>query len=278
MTTRDGISDQPAAPAGEKLAGRVALVTGGTRGIGAAICTSLAGQGAVVAAGYSGDSERAQAFAADFERRFGPAVRLTVHRGNIASPQDCRRVVDQVIDQHGRLDILVNNAGITIDKLALDMSTGDWDKVVAVNLSGAFYMAQAALGHMLERGTGRIINVSSIAGEIGNVGQANYAASKSGLLGLTKALARETAFLLGKSGKLTPDTIGLTVNAVTPGLIATEMLETVPTPVLSRLTAQIPSARLGRPEEIARVVHILAADASSYITGQVWGVNGGMDM
>jgi NAD(P)-dependent dehydrogenase (short-subunit alcohol dehydrogenase family) len=278
MITRDGISDQPPGPPGEKLAGRVALVTGGTRGIGAAICTSLASQGAVVAAGYSGNSERAEAFAADFERRFGAGVRLTVHRGNIASPQDCRRVVDQVIDQHGRLDILVNNAGITIDKLALDMSTDDWDKVVAVNLSGAFYMAQAVLGHMLERGTGRIINVSSIAGEIGNVGQANYAASKSGLLGLTKALARETAFLLAKSGKLTPDTIGLTVNAVAPGLIATEMLDTVPAPVLSRLTAQIPSARLGRPEEIARVVHILAADASSYITGQVWGVNGGMDM
>jgi NAD(P)-dependent dehydrogenase (short-subunit alcohol dehydrogenase family) len=278
MTTRDGISDQPPGPAGEKLASRVALVTGGTRGIGAAICTSLASQGAVVAAGYSGNSERAEAFAADFERRFGAPVRLTVHRGNIASPQDCRRVVDQVIDQHGRLDILVNNAGITIDKLALDMTTGDWDKVLAVNLSGAFYMAQAVLGHMLERGTGRIINVSSIAGEIGNVGQANYAASKSGLLGLTKALARETAFLLAKSGKLTPDTIGLTVNAVAPGLIATEMLDTVPAPVLSRLTAQIPSARLGRPEEIARVVHILAADASSYITGQVWGVNGGMDM
>ena len=278
MTTTNGMSDQPPGPGGEKLAGRVALVTGGTRGIGAAICASLAGQGAQVAAGYSGNSARADAFAADFERRFGAQVRLTVHRGNIASPQDCRRVVAEVIDQHGRLDILVNNAGITIDKLALDMTTDDWDKVVTVNLSGAFYMAQAVLGHMLERGTGRIINVSSIAGEIGNVGQANYAASKAGLLGLTKALARETAFLLARSGKLTPDTIGLTVNAVAPGLIATEMLDTIPAGALARLTAQIPSGRLGRPDEIARIVHILAADASSYITGQVWGVNGGMDM
>ncbi|HUO39036.1 MAG TPA: 3-oxoacyl-ACP reductase FabG [Mycobacterium sp.] len=278
MTTTNGMPDQPPGPGGEKLAGRVALVTGGTRGIGAAICASLAGQGAQVAAGYSGNSARADAFAADFERRFGAQVRLTVHRGNIASPQDCRRVVAEVIDQHGRLDILVNNAGITIDKLALDMTTDDWDKVVTVNLSGAFYMAQAVLGHMLERGTGRIINVSSIAGEIGNVGQANYAASKAGLLGLTKALARETAFLLARSGKLTPDTIGLTVNAVAPGLIATEMLDTIPAGALARLTAQIPSGRLGRPDEIARIVHILAADASSYITGQVWGVNGGMDM
>jgi acetoacetyl-CoA reductase/3-oxoacyl-[acyl-carrier protein] reductase len=261
-----------------KLAGRIALVTGGTRGIGAAICASLASQGAVVAAGYSGNTERAKAFAADFGRRSGAPVRLTLHQGNVAAPEDCRRVVQEVIDQHGRLDILVNNAGITIDKLALDLTTGDWDKVVTVNLSGAFYMTQAALGHMLERGTGRIINVSSIAGEIGNVSQANYAASKSGLLGLTKALAREAAFLLARSGKLTPDTIGLTVNAVAPGLIATEMLDTIPAKALARLTAQIPCGRLGRPEEVARIVHILAADASSYITGQVWGVNGGMDM
>jgi len=263
---------------GRKLAGRVALVTGGTRGIGASICTSLASQGAVVAAGYSGNAERARAFAASFERRFGARVRLTVHRGNVAMPEDCQRVVQEVIGQHGRLDILVNNAGITIDKLTVNLTTGDWDKVLNVNLSGAFYMAQAALGHMLERGTGRIINVSSITGEIGNVGQANYAASKSGLLGLTKALAREAAFLLARSGKLTPDTVGLTVNAVAPGLIGTEMLDTIPAKALARLTAQIPCGRLGRPEEVARIVHILAADASSYITGQVWGVNGGMDM
>jgi NAD(P)-dependent dehydrogenase (short-subunit alcohol dehydrogenase family) len=278
MTSTDDIADQPPGVAGMKLAGRIALVTGGTRGIGAAICASLASQGAVVAAGYSGNTERARAFAADFVRRSGAPVRLTLHQGNVAAPEDCQRVVQEVLDQHGRLDILINNAGITIDKLALDLTTGDWDKVVTVNLSGAFYMTQAALGHMLERGTGRIINVSSIAGEIGNVSQANYAASKSGLLGLTKALAREAAFLLARSGKLTPDTIGLTVNAVAPGLIATEMLDTIPAKALARLTAQIPCGRLGRPEEVARIVHILAADASSYVTGQVWGVNGGMDM
>jgi acetoacetyl-CoA reductase/3-oxoacyl-[acyl-carrier protein] reductase len=277
-STDDDIADRAPGVIGRKLAGRVALVTGGTRGIGAAICTSLASQGAVVAAGYSGNAERAKAFAADFERRFSAPARFTVHQGNIASPEDCRRVVREVIEQHGRLDILVNNAGITIDKLALDMTTADWDKVVTVNLSGAFHMAQAALGHMLERGTGRIISVSSIAGEIGNIGQANYAASKSGLLGLTKALARETAFLLARSGRLTPDTIGLTVNAVAPGLIATEMLDSVPAAALARLTTQIPCGRLGRPEEVARIVHVLAADASSYITGQVWSVNGGMDM
>jgi NAD(P)-dependent dehydrogenase (short-subunit alcohol dehydrogenase family) len=278
MTPEDVITDQPPATTGDKLVHRVALVTGGTRGIGAAICVSLASQGASVAAGYGGNAERAKAFAADFERRLGAPARVTVHQGNVASPADCRRVVQEVIAQHGRLDILVNNAGITADKLVLDLTAGDWDKVVAVNLSGAFHMAQAALAHMLERGTGRVINVSSLAGEIGNIGQSNYAASKSGLLGLTKTLAREVAFLLAKSGRLTPGTIGITVNAVTPGFIATEMLDHIPDRTLSHLIAQIPCGRLGRPEEVARIVHILAADASSYITGQVWGVNGGLDM
>jgi acetoacetyl-CoA reductase/3-oxoacyl-[acyl-carrier protein] reductase len=277
MTAVD-TSPTPAPIAGAKLAGRVALVTGGTRGIGAAICHSLAGQGAAIAAGYSGNTERAAAFIADCDRRFGGLAPVTVHQGNVGRPEDCQRVVQEVIAQHGRLDILVNNAGVAVDKLALDMTKQDWTTVVDVNLSGAFHMAQAALAHMLERGTGRIINISSIAGELGNVGQANYAAAKAGLLGLTKALAREAAFLLARSGKLSEDSIGVTVNAVTPGLIATEMLDHIPDRVLARLTAQIPCGRLGRPEEVARVVHFLAADASAYITGQVWAVNGGMDM
>jgi NAD(P)-dependent dehydrogenase (short-subunit alcohol dehydrogenase family) len=263
---------------GGKLTGRVALVTGGTRGIGAAICASLANQGAAVAAGYSGDAARATSFATDITDTYGASVHATVHQGNVANPHDCERVVQEVIDQHGRLDILVNNAGVTHDNLTLNLTTDEWDKVLAVNLSGAFHMSQPAIRHMLARGTGRIINISSIAAETGNVGQANYAASKAGLLGLTKTLARESAFLLAKSGKLTDNSIGLTVNAVTPGLVATEMLDHVPQKVLDRLVDQIPCGRLGRPEDIARVVHFLAADASSYITGQVWAVNGGMDM
>ncbi len=263
---------------GAKLAGRVALVTGGTRGIGAAIGTSLAGQGAAIAAGYSGNAQRAADFVADMDKCFDGAVPVTVHQGNIANRDDCQRVIGEVIAQHGRLDILVNNAGIAIDKLALDITGEDWAKVLAVNLSGAFHMSQAALAHMLDRGTGRIISVSSIVGETGNIGQANYAAAKSGLLGLTKALAKEAAFLLGKAGKLSDDSIGLTVNAVTPGIVATEMIDHVPRKVLDGIVAQIPSRRLGRPEEVARVVHFLAADASSYITGQTWAVNGGMDM
>jgi acetoacetyl-CoA reductase/3-oxoacyl-[acyl-carrier protein] reductase len=172
----------------------------------------------------------------------------------------------------------VNNAGITIDKMAMQMSVEDWDTVLAVNLSGSFYMAQPALEHMVERGTGRIVFVSSVIGEMGNIGQANYAASKAGMLGLTKTLAREAAFLLKKAGKLDDDAFGITVNTVTPGFVATEMIEDIPAKVLDRIKGQIPVARLCRPEEIARVVHFLAADASSYITGQTWGVNGGLDM
>src|SRR5664279_2923149 len=153
----------------------------------------------------------------------------------------------------------------------------DWHKVLDVNLSG-FFLSQAALAHMIERGSGRIINLSSIIGEVGNIGQASYAASKSGLFGLTKTMAREAASLLGRAGKLTDDSIGVTFNTVTPGYISTEMVAAVPEKVLDKIRAQIPLGRLGRPERIARVVHFLAADASSYITGQVWGVSGGMDM
>lgn len=279
MNAIDLVSDVSSTPlSGEKLSGRVALVTGGTRGIGAAICQSLAAQGASVAAGYSGNTARAEQFLTEFDERFSGQVRATVHQGNVSNPQDCQRVVQEVLDQHGRLDILVNNAGITMDKMAMKMSIEDWDTVVAVNLSGSFYMAQPALKHMVERGTGRIIFVSSVIGETGNIGQANYAASKAGLLGLTKTLAKEAAFLLARAGKNQHDSIGLTVNTVTPGFIATEMLENIPEAVMTKITAQIPLGRLGRPGEIARVVHFLAADASAYITGQVWGVNGGMDM
>ena len=264
--------------AGDKLSGRVALVTGGTRGIGAAICRSLASQGASVAAGFSGNTERADQFLKEFGDDYGDRARATVHQGNISRPEDCRRVVQEVLDQHGRLDILVNNAGITIDKMAMKMSVEDWNTVLAVNLSGSFFMAQPALEHMVDRGTGRIIFVSSVIGETGNIGQANYAASKSGMLGLTKTLAKEAAFLLQRAGKLQDDGIGVTVNTVTPGFVATEMLENVPEKVLDKIRSQIPLGRLCQPDEIARVVHFLAADASAYITGQVWGVNGGLDM
>ncbi len=262
---------------GDKLKGRVAFVTGGTRGIGAAICRSLASQGAILAAGYAGNEEAAVRFRDDFAATYRTPV--SIHRGNVAEPADCRRTIEEVIATHGRLDILVNNAGITIDKTVLKMTDEDWFKVLNVNLSGAFFLSQAGLRHMAERGSGRIVNVSSVIGEMGNIGQANYAASKSGLFGLTKTLAREAAFLLARAGKLADSTgVGLTVNTVTTESIATEMLQHIPPKVMEKLLAQIPLGRLGRPEEVARVVHFLAADASSYVTGQVWAVNGGMDM
>jgi NAD(P)-dependent dehydrogenase (short-subunit alcohol dehydrogenase family) len=257
--------------------GRVALVTGGTRGIGAAIGHLLAAEGASIAAGYWREREGAEKFRAAMSAEY-PDQLCTLHEGNIGLADDCRRVVHDVIDQHGHLDILVNNAGITIDRTAAKMSDEDWQRVIAVNLSGAFFIAQAALEHMIGRGTGRIVSVSSVIGETGNIGQANYAASKSGLFGLTKSLAREAIFQLNRAERPVGDGVGLTVNAVTPGFVATDMMATIPDKVLTRIKGQILVGRLARPEEIARVVTFLAADESAYITGQIWAVNGGLDM
>jgi acetoacetyl-CoA reductase/3-oxoacyl-[acyl-carrier protein] reductase len=257
------------------MTGRVVFVTGGTRGIGAAISRSFAEQGAVVAAGYGRDKEHAEELLHQLEEN---DVTASIHQGNVGSADDCRRTVGEVLERHGRLDVLVNNAGITIDKTALKLTDEDWYKVLAVNLSGAFFMSQAVMPHMLERGTGRIINISSIIGATGNIGQTNYAASKSGLFGLTKSLAREACFQLGRAGKLGEDSVGLTVNAVAPGFIATEMLQAMPEKAQERVKSQIPVGRFGRPDDVARVVHFLASDYSSFITGAVYDVNGGQDM
>jgi NAD(P)-dependent dehydrogenase (short-subunit alcohol dehydrogenase family) len=277
LRKRDGAAEvsEQEATRGSKLEGRVAMVTGGTRGIGAAICRSLATQGASVAAGYGGNKERAEQF---LDELLDAGVEASIHQGNVGSSEDCRRTVSEVLERHGQLDILVNNAGITVDKTALKMDDEDWYKVLAVNLSGAFFMSQAALRPMIEQGNGRIVNISSIVGQMGNIGQSNYAASKSGLFGLTTTLAREAAHALAKAGKLEDDSVGITVNAVAPGFITTEMLEHIPEKVLDGIRKQIPVGRLGRPDEIARVVHFLCADASAFITGQVWAVNGGMEM
>src|ERR1700736_5397358 len=242
---------------------RVAIVTGGARGIGAAITTTLARAGYHVAAGYSTN----QAAADELASKLGSeGLCLTVHRGNMGEPSDCRRVIDEVLDQHGRVDVLVNNAGITVDKTVRRMTVDDWHAVLRVNLSGAFYMVKAVLEHMLERGSGRIINISSVVAETGAFGQANYATSKSGLFGLTKSLALET----GRKG--------ITVNCVAPGYTDTDMIAAVPSNVLEQYVSKIPVRRLGRPEEVARVVHFLAEDEASYITGAVIPVNGGLEM
>jgi 3-oxoacyl-[acyl-carrier protein] reductase len=257
------------------LAGQVAFVTGGTRGIGAAICRSLASHGATVAAGYSQNTDKATRFQHELEQLGATA---SIHRGNVGSADDCARTVSEVIDRHGQLDILVNNAGITADKTAIKMRPEDWQAVLSVNLSGAFFCSQAALTHMLERGHGRIVNISSLAGQSGNIGQSNYAASKSGMFGLTKSMALEAASALARSQRLDPLQPGITVNCVAPGYTTTDMVASVPDKVLARVAEAIPLRRLGRPEEIARVVHFLCEPASAYITGQVWGVNGGLEM
>jgi acetoacetyl-CoA reductase/3-oxoacyl-[acyl-carrier protein] reductase len=275
MTTTTESAPRAAGTGPRKLEGRVALVTGGTRGIGAAVAHSLASQGAIVASGYTSNDEAAEKFLEDFK---GDDHEGSIHKGNVANCEDCERVVGEVLEEHDRLDILVNNAGITSDKPILKMSPEDWEKVIQVNLNGAFYMTKPALEHMIERGSGRIVNISSIVGQMGNIGQANYAASKAGLFGLTTTLAREAAQALAKADKLHDNGVGLTVNCVAPGFIETDMLETVPEKVIEGLKKQIPVARLGRPDEVARVVHFLCADASAYITGQVFAVNGGMDM
>jgi NAD(P)-dependent dehydrogenase (short-subunit alcohol dehydrogenase family) len=256
--------------------GRVALVTGGTRGIGEAISRRLARQGADIAVGYWRGDERAHEFVIQMKADY-PDCKVTLHKGNVGLAEHCRGVIREVIDQHGRLDILVNNAGITMDRTAAKMTDDQWQTVIDVNLSGTFYLSQAAMQHMLERGTGRIIDINSTISETGNIGQANYAASKSGLLGLTKSLALEAAFQLRRAGLLN-EGIGLTVNAVAPGYTSTEMLAAMPEKVLDAARAQIPLGRLGKPDDIARAVCFLAADENAYITGQTWAVNGGLDM
>ena len=242
---------------------RVALVTGGTRGIGAAIIRTLAADGIHVAAGYSSNKDAADDMAAKLAAE-GHAVSL--HQGNVGKPEDCERVIAEVLNQHGHVDYLINNAGITVDKTMRKMTVEDWHAVLRVNLSGAFYMTKALLEHMIDRGFGRIVNISSVIGETGSIGQANYAASKSGLFGLTKSLALETARK------------GITVNCVAPGFIDTEMVAAVPKEALDRVIANIPMSRLGRPEEIAHAVRFLLQDDAAYITGSVISVNGGMEM
>ena len=243
--------------------GHVALVTGGTRGIGAAITAALAKNGARVAAGYSKGKESAEAL----RHKLGNGgAKVSVHQGRVDRPEDCERVVAEVLERFGRIDFLVNNAGITVDKTVRKMTHEDWHNVLDVNLFGAFCMTKAVLEHMIERGSGRIVNISSVIGETGNVGQANYAASKAGLVGLTKSLALEMARR------------GITVNVVAPGFIETEMVAQMPQSVLDSVVEKIPQRRLGRPDEVARVVQFLLEDESSYITGAVYTINGGLDM
>jgi acetoacetyl-CoA reductase len=241
-----------------EMEGQVALITGGTRGIGLAISERLILRGVKLAVGYYGNVDAAKEFLDEHSE-----TPVTIHEGDISRWDDCERMVNEAIEEHGQVDILVNNAGINVDRSARKMSPEDWDQVIQVNLSGTFYVTRAVINHMLEREYGRIVNISSVVGERGNFGQANYAASKSGLFGLTKTLALETA------------SKGITVNAVTPGFIRTQMIEEMPDDVLEKIIAQIPVGRLGEPDEVARLVEFLADPDSGYITGEVYGMNGG---
>ena len=243
--------------------GKVAFVTGGTRGIGASITRMLAKSGIKVAAGYSRGKDSAEKLKGELEKN---GASISIHQGRVDSPEDCERVVKEALERWGRIDYLVNNAGITIDKTVRRMTDDDWTGVMDVNLSGTFRMTKAVLEHMIGRGSGRIVNISSVIGQTGNVGQANYAASKAGLFGFTKSLALETAQR------------GITVNAVAPGFIETEMVGAIPKEILDKIVEKIPQRRLGKPEEVARVVSFLLDDQSSYITGAVFNINGGLDM
>jgi acetoacetyl-CoA reductase len=242
---------------------RVAVVTGGARGIGAAISETLARDGVHVAMGYSANRAAADDLAGKLTAE---GLSVSVHQGNVGQPDDCRRVAEDVLASHGRIDFLVNNAGVTVDKTVRKMTVDDWHAVLRINLSGAFYMTKAVLDHMLGNGFGRIVNISSMVGQTGNIGQANYAASKAGLFGFTKSLALEVARK------------GITVNCVAPGYTDTEMVAAVPKDVLDKVIATIPVGRLGHAREIARAVRFLTDDDAGYITGSVISVNGGLEM
>lgn len=252
MSSTDSRSDQ-----------RVAIVTGGARGIGAAITTALARSGVHVAAGYSTNSGKADELAAKLAAE---GASVSVHQGNVGNPDDCTRVVADVVERFGRVDHLINNAGITVDKTVRRMTVDDWHAVLRINLSGAFYMTKAVLDHMIDRNFGRIVNISSVIGQTGAVGQANYASSKAGLIGFSRSLAQEVARK------------GITVNCVAPGYIDTEMVSAIPDEVLQKLLTGVPVGRLGQASEIARTVSFLVDDHAGYITGSVISVNGGLDM
>jgi len=244
------------------LNGKIALVTGAAQGIGRDIALGLAADGADVAI-CDVNLEAAQKTAADIEAKGRKSLAL---KANVASSAEVTTMIDQVVEKFGRIDILVNNAGITRDGLIIRMKDDDWDLVLSINLKGAFLCTKSALKYMSKQRSGTIINIASIVGAMGNAGQANYVASKAGLIGLTKTIAREYS------------NRNVTANAVAPGFIDTAMTQALTEQVRTDLAKQIPLGRLGSSEDVANAVRFLASPSAAYITGQVLHVNGGMYM
>jgi len=245
------------------MKGQHALVTGGSRGIGKAICLELAKNGVHVAVNYSGNKQKAEDVVKECQSYGVEAMAI---QGNVADSSSVQTMVKSVIETFGSIEILVNNAGITRDNLIMRMKEEDFDAVIDTNLKGVFNCAKAVSRPMMKQRYGRIINISSVVGVMGNAGQANYVASKAGVIGLTKSLARELA------------NRNIHANAIAPGFIETEMTDELPDTTKEELLKQIPLGALGKPEDVARVVVFLASDAGSYMTGQTLHVDGGMVM
>jgi len=245
------------------FSGKTAVVTGGSRGLGRAVCRKLAEGGANVVFSYAGNTAAAQETVKELES-MGAKVRAV--QGNVADSEAVKALMDTAVKEFGHIHILVNNAGITRDGLAMMMKEEDFDAVIDTNLKGTFLCMKAVSRIMLRQKYGRIVNLSSVVGIHGNAGQVNYAASKAGVIGMTKSLAKELAAK------------GITVNAVAPGFITTDMTDALPEAAKTALLAAIPVARLGVPEDVADAVAFLAGDEAAYITGQVLGVDGGMEM